>query len=138
MAPIVTTVTAHPVGEQNYAIVTYKDSQLVVGAPYLRDTGTKRSQPTDLLLAALATDCTFACQRAAQRLSIPLHNMNTTVEWSNGVEEANLSGREIRVRMALWGPNAQQASALIEAVKSSSKTYEMLAAGVAIIFETTV
>ncbi|MCC6614251.1 MAG: OsmC family protein [Anaerolineae bacterium] len=137
MVPFATSVTAHPVGEQNYAIVTYKDSQLVVGAPYLRDTGTKRSQPTDLLLAALATDCTFACQRAAQQLNIPLNNMNTTVEWLNAVEEASSNERNIRVRMALWGPNAQQAAELVEAIKRSSKTYEMLAAGVAIIFETT-
>jgi len=64
--------------------------------------------------------------------------MNTTVEWLHTVEEGHLNEREIRVRMALWGPNAQQASELVEAVKRSSNTYEMLAAGVAIIFETTI
>lgn len=139
MVPTSTTiVTAHPVGEQNYAIVSYKDSQLVVGAPYLRDTVTKRSQPTDLLLAALATDCTFACQRAAQELQIPLNNMNTTVEWQCVPEEAEAAGREIRVRMALWGPNADQAKQLIEAVKKVSCTYAILASGISIVFETTI
>ncbi|MBX3061388.1 MAG: OsmC family protein [Anaerolineae bacterium] len=123
-------VIAHPIGSQNCAIVTYRDNHLMVGSPQLRDTMTERSRPSDLLLAALVTDCTFACQESARELGVLLTSMHTTAQW-----ERTNSDQSIRIRLALTGPDQQQAERLVCMIKSHSQTYNMLQAGVDIEFE---
>lgn len=123
-------VIAHPIGSQNCAIVTYRDNHLMVGSPQLRDTMTERSRPSDLLLAALVTDCTFACQESARELGVLLKSMRATAQWVG--TNSDLS---IRMRLALSGPDQQQAERLVNMIKTHSQTYIMLHVGVAIEFE---
>lgn len=118
---VAASVTARPIGQRHHAIVSYRDSHLIVGAPALRDTVAERTQPLDLLLASLATDCTFVCQDAAQREGITLYSMVVTAELANLKTEP-----EILLRLALAGPDAAQTAPLVEAIKQGSKTYQML------------
>lgn len=118
---VAASVTARPIGQRHHAIVSYRDNHLIVGAPTLRDTVTERTQPLDLLLASLATDCTFVCQDAAQRDGITLYSMVVTAELANLKTEP-----QIVLRVALSGPDAAQTAPLVEAIKQGSKTYQML------------
>lgn len=119
---ITSSVIARPIGTQRQAIVSYGDTHIVVGSSSIRDTLSDHIRSTDLLLAALATDCTFVCQDEALRLKIPLNSLTTTVRWTYTSETPG-----IVVRFAWSGPNSTQARLLVESVEAKSQTYRLLA-----------
>ena len=103
---------------------------MVIGSALITDTVTGLTQPGDFLLASLATDCTFACQDAAEENNIPLNSLTTTTRWKIA------ENREIIVRLGLSGPSADQFDRLVECIKHRASMYKLLAQVVPITFET--
>jgi uncharacterized OsmC-like protein len=128
-------VIARPLGGHHHAIVSARDNHLIVGSPRLRDTLSERSRPLDLLLAALATDSTFACQDAAQRLAIPVYSLTTTVCWAFEAEAAAEPRHLVVIRLAVSGPDVDQGAQLVEAITTTCQTYKLLAQALPIEFE---
>jgi hypothetical protein len=116
MITITPPVIARPFGARRQAIVSFGDTHMVIGSPRLTDTVTGLSQPSDLLLATLATDCTFACQDAAQALNIPLNSLTTSARW----QTSESGERSIIVRLGLNGLIPAQVEQLIARVKSEA------------------
>ena len=102
---------------------------MVIGSASITDTITGLTQPSDFLLASLATDCTFACQDAAEEHNILLNSLTTTTRWKLAEH------REIVVRLGLSGPNADQFDQLIDCIKSRASMYKLLVQIVPISFE---
>ena len=132
MITITPPVIARPFGARRQAIVSFGDTHLVIGSPRLTDTITGLSQPSDLLLATLATDCTFACQDAAQNLNIPLNSLTTTARWHT----TESGERRIVIRLGLNGLNDDQIAQLVNAVRAGASMVNLLANSVPIVFET--
>lgn len=132
MITITPPVIARPFGARRQAIVSFGDTHMVIGSPRLTDTSADLSQPSDLLLAALATDCTFACQDAAQKLNIPLSSQTTSVRW----QPSDSGERTIIVRLGLNGLAVDQVERLIDTVKASAALVNLLGAAIPIRFET--
>lgn len=129
-------IIARPIGSQRQALVSYGDTHMVVGSPLIRDTVSRHAQPTDLLLAALATDCTFICQDEIQRRALPIHNATVSTRW-NGPANTPGSDPEIIIRLAISGTDKTQAEQLVQAIQQNSQTYRWLARAIAISFEIT-
>lgn len=130
MASTKSSVVARPFGAQRQAIVSFGDTHIVIGSPFIRDTISRSSDPTDLLLATLATDCTFTLQEAATQAGILLNSLTTTANW---VESENGA---IRLRFALNGPSEAEVRQLLENLESSCQMYKLLARSIMITFET--
>jgi len=126
---LIPSVIARPFGARRQAIVSFGDTHMVIGSALITDTITGLTQPSDFLLAALATDCTFACQDAAQELEILLNSLTTTTRWKLAEQ------REIIVRLGLSGPTANQSNQLIECIKAKASMYKLLVQIVPISFE---
>lgn len=132
MSITTSSVIARPIGKQRQAIVSYGDNHIVVGSPAIRDTLSDYIRSTDLLLAALATDCTFVCQEEAQQLDIPLQGLTTSVRW---VYPASADSPEIVVRLAWSGPKSRQTTQILDAIRTKCQTYRLLAKAIPITFE---
>jgi hypothetical protein len=132
MITITPPVIARPFGARRQAIVSFGDTHMVIGSPRLTDTITGLSQPSDLLLATLATDCTFACQDAAQALNIPLNSLTTSARW----QTAESGERSIVVRLGLNGLSSAQIDQLITTVRTEAAMVKLLGVVIPIIFET--
>ncbi|MEP6989176.1 MAG: hypothetical protein ABI970_26480 [Chloroflexota bacterium] len=122
-------VIARPFGARRQAIVSFGDTHMVIGSALITDTVTGLTQPSDFLLASLATDCTFACQDAATELDILLNSLTTTARWKIAEH------REIIVRLGLSGPTANQSDQLIECIKCKSSMYKLLSQVIPLTFE---
>jgi hypothetical protein len=112
-------IIVRPFGVQRQAIVSFGETHMIIGSPLIHDTISSANQPLDLLVATLATDCTFAGQEAARLLEIPLVNLTTSAQWIEGdpaVEE---------VRMAMKGPTQEQVDLIIKAVQANSVIYRL-------------
>ena len=126
---LIPSVIARPFGARRQAIVSFGDTHMVIGSALITDTITGLTQPSDFLLAALATDCTFACQDSAEELEILLNSLTTTTRWKLAEQ------REIIVRLGLSGPTANQSNQLIECIKAKASMYKLLVQIVPISFE---
>ncbi|MBA3870527.1 MAG: hypothetical protein H0X30_15395 [Anaerolineae bacterium] len=122
-------VIARPFGARRQAIVSFGDTHMVIGSALITDTVTGLTQPSDFLLASLATDCTFACQDAAAELDILLNSLTTTTRWKIAEH------REIIVRLGLSGPTELQAQQLIDCIKAKASMYKLLSQIIPITFE---
>lgn len=127
------TIIVRPFGTRRQAVISYGDTHLVIGSSFARDSVTPAGQATDLLLAALAVDVTFVCQDEAARRGIPLTSVAALTRWSETIKDARLN--HAMIRLALTGPNRQQSSDLVEAIKSKSDTYRLLAPVITIEFD---
>ncbi len=105
---------------------------MVIGSPRLTDTVTGLSQPSDLLLATLATDCTFACQDAAQALNIPLNSLTTSARWHT----SESGERCIIIRLGVNGLTPSQVEQLIATVRNEAAMLKLLSVVIPISFET--
>jgi uncharacterized OsmC-like protein len=132
MITITPPVIARPFGARRQAIVSFGDTHMVIGSPRLTDTVTGLSQPSDLLLATLATDCTFACQDAAQALNIPLNSLTTSARWHT----SDTGEKSIIVRLGLNGLPPSQIEQIIATVKTEATMVKMLGVAIQINFET--
>ena len=126
---LIPSVIARPFGARKQAIVSFGDTHMVIGSPLITDTVTGLSQPSDFLLATLATDCTFACQDAAEELNIPLNSLTTTTRWKIAEH------REVIIRLGLNGPTTSQINQLIDCVKERASMYKLLCQVMPIHFE---
>lgn len=126
---LIPSVIARPFGARRQAIVSFGDTHMVIGSALITDTVTGLTQPGDFLLASLATDCTFACQDAAEEYQIPLNSLTTTTRWKIA------ENREIIVRLGLSGPTADQFERLIECIKCKASLYRLLVQIIPITFE---
>lgn len=124
-------VIARPFGTRRQAIVSFGDTHMVIGSPMIRDTISGLSQPNDLLLATLVTDCTFACQDTAQALDIPLTSLITSAKWSYE------NGQKIIINIGLNGLNHEQVDQLVEGIKIRANLYRLIAQVIPICFEST-
>ncbi len=113
-------VIARPFGTRRQAIVSFGDTHMVIGSPMIRDTISDLSQPSDLLLATLVTDCTFACQDTAQALEIPLTSLITTARWKLAEKQ------EIVLQLALNGLAEEEITKLVEGIKMRAQIYKLL------------
>ncbi len=104
---------------------------MVIGSPMIRDTISGLSQPNDLLLATLVTDCTFACQDAAQALDIPLTSLTTTAKWNYD------NGQAVILHLGLNGLTTEQVEQLIEGIKLRAQMYRLISQVLPISFKTT-
>lgn len=132
MITITPPVIARPFGARRQAIVSFGDTHMVIGSPRLTDTVTGLSQPSDLLLATLATDCTFACQDAAQALNIPLNSLTTSARWHT----AETGEKSIVVRLGLNGLPSSQVEQIIATVRTEASMVKLLGGAIQINFET--
>jgi hypothetical protein len=126
---LIPSVIARPFGARRQAIVSFGDTHMVIGSALITDTVTGLTQPSDFLLASLATDCTFACQDAAEESQITLNSLTTTTRWKIAEH------REIIVRLGLSGPTADQFDQLIDCIKHRASMYKLLAQIIPITFE---
>ncbi len=124
-------VIARPFGTRRQAIVSFGDTHMVIGSPMIRDTISGLSQPNDLLLATLVTDCTFACQDTAQALDIPLTSLTTTAKWNYE------NGQAIIVHLGLNGLTNAQIEQLIEGIQLRAQMYRLISQVIPISFKTT-
>lgn len=124
-------VIARPFGTRRQAIVSFGDTHMVIGSPMIRDTISGLSQPNDLLLATLVTDCTFACQDTAQALDIPLTSLTTTAKWNYD------NGQAIIVHLGLNGLTVEQVQQLIEGIQLRAQMYRLISQVLPITFKTT-
>ena len=124
-------VIARPFGTRRQAIVSFGDTHMVIGSPMIRDTISGLSQPNDLLLATLVTDCTFACQDTAQALDIPMTSLTTTAKWNYD------NGQAIIVQLSVNGLTNEQVEQLIEGIKLRAQMYKLLSQVLPIHFKTT-
>lgn len=130
-------VIARPFGARRQAIVSIGDTHMVIGSAMIHDTVSSLSQPDDLLLATLATDCTFACQDAAQSLAIPLTSLTTSLRWEHAPGDNHSSTPpSIVVRLALSGPDKDQAAQLVNLVQANGRMVRLLQSVISITFET--
>lgn len=121
---------ARPIGSQSQVMVSFGDTHIVMGSPLIRDTVSRASQPSDLLLATLVTECTFAWQAAVQTLGLSLNSLTTTAQWTETEPAA------IKLRFVLNGPSAEQARQIVAIVKDTSPIYRLISTGIAIEIET--
>ena len=122
-------IIVKPFGVQRQAIVSFEDTHIVIGSETIRDTVSETSRPQDLLLGALATDCTFACQDAAKSLGISQQNVTTFAHWvESGVVE---------IRITISGLSDQQCEIALEMVKANCDLYQLLVASMTITLEIT-
>jgi len=126
---LIPSVIARPFGARRQAIVSFGDTHMVIGSSLITDTVTGLTQPSDFLLASLATDCTFACQDAAEEQQIMLNSLTTTTRWKIAEH------REIVVRIGLSGPTADQFDQLIDCMKHRASMYKLLVQIIPITFE---
>lgn len=124
-------VIARPFGTRRQAIVSFGDTHMVIGSPMIRDTISGLSQPNDLLLATLVTDCTFACQDTAQALDIPMTSLTTTAKWNYETEQA------IIVHLSVNGLTSEQVERLIEGIQLRAQMYKLLSQVLSIRFKMT-
>ena len=118
------TIIVKPFGVHQQAIVMLGDMQFVVGSAMIRETKSQPSRPLELLLATLATDCTFTCQEGAVALGLPLNNFSALAQW--------LDPKTAEIRFTITGSNEQQMRDLIRYIKENSTIYKLLAPGVTI------
>jgi len=104
---------------------------MVIGSPMIRDTISGLSQPNDLLLATLVTDCTFACQDTAQALDIPMTSLTTTAKWNYE------NGQAIIVHLSVNGLMSEQVERLIEGIQLRAQMYKLLSQVLPISFKMT-
>lgn len=123
-------VIARPFGTRRQAIVSFGDTHMVIGSPMIRDTISGLSQPNDLLLATLVTDCTFACQDTAQALDIPLTSLTTTAKWNYD------NGQAIIVHLGLNGLTNEQVEQLVEGIQLRAQMYRLISQVLPITFKT--
>jgi uncharacterized OsmC-like protein len=126
MSEVRSKVVVQPFGARQQAIVSFRDTHIIIGKPTIHDTVTELSPPSDLLLAALASDCSFSCQAAARQLNILLNHLTTTARWID-TEAHEPEAPHVSIRMSLIGPDRQQSETLIEAIKQTCQTYRLLA-----------
>jgi organic hydroperoxide reductase OsmC/OhrA len=120
-------IIARPFGQPHQAIVTYRDQHLIVGSGQLNGTMGERTRPSDMLLAALATDCIFACQDAAMLADMSLYSMAVTAQWRAESSDGQIDmSQGIRLRVAMSGPDAEQKAHLTQAIITRSATYGLL------------
>lgn len=120
MNSVKSNVIVKPFGARQQAIVSLGDTHFVMGSSMIHDTVSQSSRPIDLLLATLATDCTFACQEAAPALGIPLHHLTTTAQWVDGTHS------HAEIRFGMNGPDTDQSNLMIAFVKNRCQTYKLL------------
>ncbi|MDX2136795.1 MAG: OsmC family protein [Chloroflexota bacterium] len=129
-------IIARPFGQPHQAIVSYRDQHLIVGSGQLNGTMGDRTRPTDMLLAALATDCIFACQDAAMIADMSLYSMAVTAQWRAESADGQIDmSQGIRLRIAMSGPDAEQKTELTQAIMSRSATYRLLAQAIPVVIE---
>lgn len=117
-------IIVKPFGVQRQAIVSFADTHVVIGSPMIRDTISESSRPHDLLLAALATDCTFSCQDGAKSLGLSVQNMSTSTSWiESGAAE---------IRFTIGGLTDAQCAAILTFVKDNCALYKLLASSLSI------
>jgi uncharacterized OsmC-like protein len=122
-------ILVKPFGGQRQAVVSLGDTHFVVGSSTLRDTRTQPSRPVDLLLAALAVDCTFTCQDAAAALGHPLPYMTTSARW--------IEPNTAEIQFTVSGLSDQQCHALLAFVEAHCQLYNLLANSMPIILRIT-
>lgn len=129
MSEVRSKVVVQPFGARQQAIVSFRDTHIIIGTPSIHDTITQLSPPSDLLLAALATDCTLSCQAAARHQNILIQHLTTTARWINGESENTeaIVPPHITVRINLTGPDRQQTEDLLQSIKEKCQTYRLLA-----------
>lgn len=117
--------------EPGRALLTVRGQHLVTDSPPNLGGPNEAVNPVELLLSALAACATFICERAALERNIPLSSVSVTVAGDfdpRGVcgEAFDPRFQVLRVRMALIGPNAEQAQVLVDAFKTRCPVYTTL------------
>jgi uncharacterized OsmC-like protein len=120
--------TSRLTNQPGRAIVTARGNHFVVDSPASLGGPNEERNPLDLMLGALATCATFICETAAQERGIDLHAITVTAAGDldarglcNG--EINPRMQAFRVRLALAGPTASEADALVEAFRTRCPVY---------------
>ncbi len=124
MTTVRSSIIVRPFGAKQQAIISLEDTHFVIGSPAIRDTRTLPSRPVDLLLATLATDCTFTCQEGAAALGLPLQYVAATAYWtaSNAAE----------IRFTTSGIIGESTGELRRYIENNSQVYELLSPTVSI------
>lgn len=130
-ALVTATASSRLSNEAGRALLTVRGQHLVTDSPPNLGGPNEAVNPVELLLSALAACATFVCERAAQERSIPLHAVSVTVAGDfdpRGVcgESFDPRFQALRVRLALNGPDAEQAQLLVQAFKTRCPVYTTL------------
>ena len=105
------------------AIVTARGNHFVVDSPAALGGPNEERNPLDLMLGALATCATFICE-----MGIDLRSLTVTAAGdldSRGLCNSDINPRmqAFRVRLALSGPTAAEAEALVDAFRTRCPVY---------------
>jgi len=117
--------------EAGRALLTVRGQHLVTDSPPNLGGPNESANPVELLLSALAGCATFVCERAAAEREIPLRAISVTVagDFDPRVvcgESFDPRFQALRVRLALDGPDAEQAQLLVQAFKTRCPVYTTL------------
>jgi uncharacterized OsmC-like protein len=130
-ALVTATASSRLSNEAGRALLTVRGQHLVTDSPPNLGGPNEAANPVELLLSALAACATFVCERAAQERDIPLRTVSVTVAGDfdpRGVcgESFDPRFQALRMRLALNGPDAEQAQWLVQALKTRCPVYTTL------------
>ncbi|MFN7641616.1 MAG: OsmC family protein [Burkholderiales bacterium] len=135
-APLATSTSASRLSnEPGRALIATRGQHLVTDSPPPLGGPNEAPNPVELLLASLAACATFVCERAAREAGIPLAAIHVTAAGDfdpRGVcgEPFDPRFQSIRMRFDMTGPDATQASALLDAFRTRCPIYTTLARAV--------
>ncbi|MCW5659182.1 MAG: OsmC family protein [Burkholderiaceae bacterium] len=114
------------------ALVTLRGHHVVTDSPPTLGGPNEAPNPVELLLSALAACAVFVCERAAHEMGIALQSIAVTA--AGDFDPRGVCGEAIdprfqafRVRLAMDGPDAAQAQALVQAFRTRCPVYTTLA-----------
>jgi len=106
-------------GAQHQAIVSLGDTHFVVGSSLARDIALQSSRAQEMLLAALATDCTFVCQDAIHSIGINQNGLTISARF--------IELDHVEVRFVISNLNDEQCQAIVTFIKTHCQLYQLLA-----------
>jgi uncharacterized OsmC-like protein len=117
--------------EPGRALLTVRGQHLVTDSPPMLGGPNEAVNPAELFLCALSACATFIVERAAAEMGIPLASVDVVVAGDfdpRGVcgEPFDPRFQAFRVRIAMSGPDAAQARALVTAFETRCPVYATL------------
>ena len=106
-------------GVQDQAIVSLGDTHFVVGSSLARDIASQSSRAKEMLLAALATDCSFVCQDAIHSIGIIQKGLTISARF--------LEQDHVELRFVINNLNDEQCQTILTFIKTHCQLYQLLA-----------
>lgn len=136
------TVSARWVGIQGRAILSTKSHHFVVDSPLALGGPNEEVTPLDLVLAALASNAMFVCQRVIEEEDIPLERLATHVTGlfdPRGMRGEPVDPRlqSVHIHFEMVGPTQEQAARVLDAYRARCVIYNTLACALPIEIELT-